>query len=505
MIHYSPEADVSQIMDAADQFEKIVQHNIDTERFDEVPEHHGNIKRLIERYGDNPGTCPYIKSMGQAGIELVQKLAAAESNPERGPTMRELMDAKKKQSQENKVTVKRANKDVGETESKIVESKLETKPAETTQRTNIAKASTAFEQTECIIEDTLTATKVIKNKSTELAIQAAPEQPQQVIAKPLLDVVAALQTIDLDIQSPEAVRTQEPLKVIAKDEVTVVHAYEHAIHTEGRNKEEIPQLQVKPESSVVDFAKPIIVGRIDQYGAIAETDPVTLVAEGDEFDFEKPLVELGLPDFMPEATNLIEAENPEEITLTEFGIDTESVLVNIDSDLTIEASVDMTLPNEALTEDMVPQETITPIELQDELSEYIQLLEPSIAESAQATLDELVEAIHINKEYLEQDPGDVIIPLAKIEQLVIKLLETLSLNHDEKVVKPIIKTLLTPELLKILQKGEDLSIEQLNYIGTHEYTPNPITYIFSSILRMIKDKVDPLLLIGKYALSASLA
>ncbi len=121
MSHVALEAGSAQVLEVMAQLEDVVQQNIDIERFEAVPEHDGNIQKLIERYGDNPGTCPYIKSMGAAGVELVQKLAAAECNPERGPTMRELMEAKKKQSQASETAIEKPKptKDIDVTESKI--------------------------------------------------------------------------------------------------------------------------------------------------------------------------------------------------------------------------------------------------------------------------------------------------------------------------------------------------------------------------------------------------
>ena len=66
------------------------------ELFDSIPEHGGNLKELLNKYKNKPGEqCPFIKSMGAAGIDLVQKLAATEDDVNRGPTIKELIKAKK--------------------------------------------------------------------------------------------------------------------------------------------------------------------------------------------------------------------------------------------------------------------------------------------------------------------------------------------------------------------------------------------------------------------------
>lgn len=69
--------------------------SIDLSGFDSIPEHKGGMRALLEQANGNPVDCPFIRSMGAAGIELVQNLAAAEESQERGLTLREILEAKR--------------------------------------------------------------------------------------------------------------------------------------------------------------------------------------------------------------------------------------------------------------------------------------------------------------------------------------------------------------------------------------------------------------------------
>jgi hypothetical protein len=68
-----------------------------------------------------------------------------------------------------------------------------------------------------------------------------------------------------------------------------------------------------------------------------------------------------------------------------------------------------------------------------------------------------------------------------------------------------LESILTGESLEILQSDQELSIDQLNYLGTNEYKSKSVDSIFTRLLSLIADKFEPFLVIGKYALSASLA
>ena len=72
---------------------------IDIEAFEAVPEHGGNMQALIERFGNDLSNCPFINSLGDAGIKLAHKMAEAEKNPEKGLTLREILEAKRQATQ----------------------------------------------------------------------------------------------------------------------------------------------------------------------------------------------------------------------------------------------------------------------------------------------------------------------------------------------------------------------------------------------------------------------
>jgi hypothetical protein len=525
MSHDTSERGSVQILEVTAQVEDILQQNIDIERFKDVPEHEGNLQRLIERYGDNPGEkCPYIKSLGAAGIELVQKLAAAESNPERGPTMRELMEAKKKQAQVSETVAEKPKptKDITETVAKVVESKPDVKPDVAATHANATESLIDLVHTKGTTEKALRPIEVATIKeTTPVDIPVKPiEQRQQVIAHSQAEITREQQNLNIvGVTEPERAHHTDRLPVenidtqtyvliepSLRNEVAAAAEQQSANTTENvptpvanitelfenpSEQESTVQLRDYNELTNEIVIEPTAVDGMTEHEIASETDAVALVTEVDEFDLETSVAELGLNDFVvPEAANDIQADKLEGVTLP---------------DLVIEVPADVPVLNETLAENIVQQETASPVELEEELSAYIQLLQPSKAETARATLDELVEAVKLIQENVRSDSVEVIVPTEKIEQLFAQLLESLGLDYGEETVRGIMQTLLSPEILEELAEEEQLSIDQLNYMGTREYKSNSVISMFTSLIQLIKDKVEPYLRIGRYALSASLA
>jgi hypothetical protein len=525
----TPETGAVQTLEVTAQFEEIVQNNIDIDRFEAVAEHDGSIQRLVERYGDDPGTCPYIKSMGAAGVELVQKLAAAESNPERGPTMRELMEAKKKQAQVSDVTTEKPKpiKTLDTPETKVAGRRPDEKPNITVNRVNASETMVAHEHVARIIETALSKEGTVASKvvmPVEVPVKPVGQR-QELVTDPHSEAPTKRQLIDLDACGVlEIERAHQAQSILEKniDAKTTV-AIEPIIRTNpigSVRRQTIKTIKLGPlpatntAETLVDRIKQDTVIQVPYSAEISnacdeqpivdviadfeeetETDPTLMSVEYEGFDFETLLAELGLQGYVPEATSDTLAEEPTETSFADLGSDTEPIMAE---------TLDVNMISKVLDEEITTQEIFIAVDLQEELGAYIQLLEPNKAETAQITLVELVKAIQDVRELEEPDTEEIIVTTEEIKQLLTQVLELLGLDDNEQTVKKIMQTLLSPAILEELNEKKQLTIDQLNYMGTREHTSNSIISIFTSLLQMIKDKVKPHLRIGSCALSASL-
>ena len=69
----------------------------------------GGLEQHTNRYGADPSQCPFLASMGAAGIELAAQLEASKNDPHRGPTLAELWAAE--EAQQATQAVKQATTD----------------------------------------------------------------------------------------------------------------------------------------------------------------------------------------------------------------------------------------------------------------------------------------------------------------------------------------------------------------------------------------------------------
>jgi hypothetical protein len=454
--------------------EELLQQTVDVERFEAVPEHDGNLQRLIERYGDNPGSCPYIKSMGEAGIQLVQKLAEAEKNPDRGPTIRELMDAKKKEAKSQTtdhdkpkatkdtetISTTKTERDTGKKPDELVHID---KPAE-----NILRQHT--------IEQTDRKRAEIEQIHNQIIAPSETGSDPTIIYTPTIEKPTSIADL------PEAERPDSPISEFTEqgiDPETIEDSTSSLIEASGENDD------LALDVEAIDIDEPL-------------------------FDIDEVMAELGL-DYsyseigkVIEDTELVSEVDTSQADIEQAELGDETLIDDIRLDLAPDVAIDLRQPVRE-TIDPVLAEEAKPNELRIELSTYIETLEPAKAEAAEEILQTLVKVLEVNQIAIENGEEISEVDVKNIEHLFVELLESLNLDYQDETVKQLMQNLFSPEMIAEITEDYELSIDQLNYLGTREYKSTSVSTLLTSLVQMIKQKVEYHLRLGKYALSASLA
>jgi hypothetical protein len=472
---------------------------IDLDEFAAVSQHHKTTKEMIQQLKDNVGADlpPCLKNLGFESVEaVIKQYESTKSTAEREPSIRELREARKKELEKTK-----QNDGKVKQEANITDQGSHTKLDEKAQPNNVAEGSAIYEQDKA----TLRSSESVLEKTVNPIIRAiVAEQSRRIIAETIVEDTV-IETVEIDhkatlgIKKPVKNATFETRLSQAdrSDTATMARTEIQSTFDDEKLKDEITPLQVRIGSTIDALAVSVA----------AEGDNSLIEEENNDFDLEALQAELGLHTYPT-----VEADGNESFDPWEnLGLDTETEinsgleLTDIEQAFLVETAFSSKSAIEAEAKHDGFQDTLSTIELQDDLNLYIKSLETNVTEAVQATLNELVDVLRLDQDDVGQAPHELIKAMEKIEQLVTQLLETLDLNHDAEAVKSMLESILTGELLEILHSDQELSIDQLNYLGTNEYKSKSVDSIFTRLLSLIADKFEPFLVIGKYALSASLA
>jgi hypothetical protein len=84
-----------------------------------------------------------------------------------------------------------------------------------------------------------------------------------------------------------------------------------------------------------------------------------------------------------------------------------------------------------------------------------------------------------------------------------QLFEGLGIEYDEETIDQFIQNITAQESFVNLNiETDELSIENLNNMGTREFKALEGTSLLGGLTRFIKQKMQPHLILGKYALQA---
>ena len=137
-----------------------------------------------------------------------------------------------------------------------------------------------------------------------------------------------------------------------------------------------------------------------------------------------------------------------------------------------------------------------------EFSLYLESLEPNQAKATKDIIEDLSAAIKESQQLPEEaviEEKEII--EQKIEELCIQLFESLGIEYDEETIKQFIQSIAIQELfIDVNIETNELSIEELNDLGTREYKPLDSASLLSGLVQFIKQKMQPQLILGRYAL-----
>lgn len=441
-----PQANTIPEQEVTVQAEDTSRLHIDIEKIQSVPEHEGNLQTLIERYGDNPEACPFIRSMGSAGIELVQRLRAVETEPERGPTMRELLEAKKRQA--------KLSEAVSE-EPKIAEN-VQVPPVKEV----VDEIHVTIKNPEAVNE-TIIHEQMSKSVEAPLAKYNTDVQhqiePNKILITPSEKTI---QKINKPLPKPTVIQQAPEIPVSKADEPEQPSEHLEAV-TENNSLPQPKIIDLPPESEIMQSQN------IEKQAAVT--------AEVQSFT----------PD-----TDL---EIIEEIPMQEAA-------VNIVPE---PQKADIPSTDHVHAEDMPPLETEISQQLEEILDTYIQLSEEAReVQGEQSAVDQLIEAILRTTERSTSVSSESIIQVEEIIEILNHLRDSLRPTLTEMEIRIILQIVLSKKELK---DETQISLEILNYMGTHEHKPNAALQMTGGIFKALKDTFEPHVRIGKFALQSILA
>lgn len=135
---------------------------------------------------------------------------------------------------------------------------------------------------------------------------------------------------------------------------------------------------------------------------------------------------------------------------------------------------------------------------------YLESLEPIQAESTKNVIEALSIAIRESQQLSEEITNEEKeITEQKLEELCIQLFDGLDIEYDEETVKQFMQSITAQEsFVNLSIETDELSIEALNNMGTREYKTPDGTSLLGGLTQFIKQKMQPHLILGKYALQA---
>ena len=143
--------------------------------------------------------------------------------------------------------------------------------------------------------------------------------------------------------------------------------------------------------------------------------------------------------------------------------------------------------------------------IEKELDIYLESIDPEQADKIIKVVNELRIILKENQNFLEESSVEIKeIVDHRVEELCRQLFENLDIAYDDKIIKEFIFMIKMREsLYKLNIESNDLSIDRLNYLGTLEYKSFWGTLSLGSFAKLIKRKIQPNLILGRYAIQVS--
>ena len=445
---------------------------IDTEAIASVPQHGGSLEKAVQHLKDNPDEplpgC--LKALGfETSEQVIERFEVTDDPTKRSPTIRELKEAERSESDKHAV-----KPDPPKRKENILTSKIE--------------PEIDHKRGEIIAPEIIETDAQLNIKSNEI-LEARSDNSKETPTPALIVEVSDILQPDLDIPAAhfaEIKPTEDQTPTIVENVIDQVVLPVQKVDRPSETK-----ATYRPE-------KQIKLGPSGDLEATAVQDPPFETYEiATEPDLAYPM-----DDEESEQSGLV-SETAVAIEITEFALDDETYLGRTSSDIATDAGFPSREPAEELA-DTTTLEVEEPHDLLDGLRAYIETLEPATAESANITLESLIEAVAAIDIKQVDGSESLDIKVTKLEQLFVALLDTLNLTYEDETIRQLIACLFTPELVAEITEDYELTIDQRNYMGTHEYKRSFPASLFSRLSQLFKQRTSLSLRLGKYALSTSL-
>ncbi|HET9098707.1 MAG TPA: hypothetical protein VFN51_03770 [Candidatus Saccharimonadales bacterium] len=508
-----------------------------TEQTDVLPKSHGNLQNLIDRYGTDFSKCPYISSMGEAGIQLANNLVAAESKPDRGPTIRERMEARRKaaatsSSKDNQLQNNKIAPNVDQIEKATIP---QTKPAEEFAPIQSNRNTQAIEQASAkIIQEAVTAMEhnsliaSVKSEVKELSTSAEeiikPLKVAPIIVKPPEsfsvktknkphDLMTTPSPLPKSIENMATIKTNQttPLDSLVRKMTDAVQAppedflYEASI-------QETPVEEEAFHDVLPDFFNreaPLLVEMPEdqpELGTFSAQEvesgiPEDHLEDGAQFESE---AEVFFDDFITESFD------PERIYTSNVlqrlnAVDETSMAESIEEislEITDQPSIyqpDAVSPEELFDEN----EPLRGSGLKEDILDQIETMEKDVAKEAKQIVRDLENSLHELQIAAIEESLSAKEKVVQVEDLLTQLLKTYEVHLPTEKIH-----LIVSELMEYIENSvssrSDISIDLLNYLGTREYKIDSVVAILRSVIQRVQPFIRQYLRLGRQALAASL-
>lgn len=428
-----------------------------------VIEEQGGLSVHEQQYkGRDPSECPFLSSMGAAGIKLYEKMQAAESNPSSGPgksLAERLAEKQAKKQAEQKAETKST---VGIFESSATKAaatstaevtKVQQVPLEELARPDVVDAVEISRQ---IIEEEM------KAHSRVQVVTSKPVATEQLQVNKVVEAPVAVK-----LQPTPIHKTSAETRTTKAEEVKVTVA---VAQTDSLPKPSFAESFVPKSNEVVEF--------VEQEPSGQTIIPVESAAVTNQEITEKLIVE--------------------NVELPEVGAS------NL-TDLT-EHPVDIELENEAKTSEEMANESFAEQEsVAAELPSIAQHETDDASEVKTAkALEELSEAY---VKLVAEAPGEVAEAevIEKLRPLCEELLTLMELPSQEKAVKALVQELLSSaaltDSLRQFDASQQLAADELNFLGTHEYKTSVSATLQQHFTGVIKQRVSRFREVSRYILA----
>jgi hypothetical protein len=441
---------------------EMAQQPIDLENVNQISGHHGaKLNELIDKYtvdidGKGKGPCPFIASMGAAGLELIRNMAEEQKDPNSGPTMREIMEARKQKAAE-------ASKPQDEPKKA---------PKSATQ-----EPQTEHLQTPILERPEDRAVETIESPALVIPV-VAEVQPATAPAEAINNAVR--QEFEEQLHSEKSTEDLTPLVI---EQISSIEP-EVSVHLPSVSAEKPPEhnTELEPHDSQTEIAASeleIALTKVSELLTIVQSD------ESKPFQFTDPI-------------EVADTQQTSHVALTETS-SSDTEVINNPQPNAKEAPIDYKEMSESQQVEVDVTELIATQTMSVELTARLEALEPETSVAVENLLSVISEKVQELIERPEADNEAFDVALVKVEQEYEELLELLGIDYEEGAIERLIF-----QLKSIEAKPESTELAEYIDEGMHERKASDMRFL-NALVDGIQKRLPVHEILGKIAVELGLA